>query len=374
MCRLWKTEDDGRIVVDEIAGQLITLAPLLFFGRTRSLAWVVTGFVVFRCLDVWKPGPVRWLDQNVHGGAGVVLDDVLAGVFGAVAMAILMWATIEGDRVKAEVLTIGDELLRGEITDSNKSFLSQRLLTLDIETRFHVTCADDRADMAELFRRAAARSDVVLVSGGLGPTRDDLTIEVLAETFGRKLVLHEPSLEALRGFFARFGREMAAINEKQAWFPEGAEVLDNPIGTAPGHDARAQSPRRAARAAASRALLLHARRAARAVQDDGRAGAAADRVAAARHELGARVAAAHLRHRRVEPRRDAARPAAARRRRARLPHPVPGQPRPSRSRARRAPKRRTRSSRARARCCANGSARSSTAKARRRSNSSPAGC
>jgi nicotinamide-nucleotide amidase len=57
---------------------------------------------------------------------------------------------------------------------------------------------------------------------------------VLAETFGRKLVLHEPSLEALRGFFARFGREMAAINEKQAWFPEGAEVLDNPIGTAPG--------------------------------------------------------------------------------------------------------------------------------------------
>jgi nicotinamide-nucleotide amidase len=136
--------------------------------------------------------------------------------------------------MKAEVLTIGDELLRGEITDSNKSFLSQRLLTLDIETRFHVTCADDRNDIADVFRRAAARSDVVLVSGGLGPTRDDITIEVLAETFGRKLVLHEPSLEALRGFFARFGREMAAINEKQAWFPEGAEVLDNPIGTAPG--------------------------------------------------------------------------------------------------------------------------------------------
>ncbi len=136
--------------------------------------------------------------------------------------------------MKAEVLTIGDELLRGEITDSNKSFLSERLLTLDIETRFHVTCADDRADIADVFRRAAARSDVVLVSGGLGPTRDDLTIEVLADTFGRELVLHEPSLEALRGFFARFGREMAAINEKQVWFPEGAEVLDNPIGTAPG--------------------------------------------------------------------------------------------------------------------------------------------
>ena len=95
MCRLWNTQDDGRIVVDEIAGQLVTLAPLLFLGRAHSFGWVVTGFVLFRCLDVWKPGPVRWLDQNLHGGAGVVLDDVLAGVFGAIAMAILMWATIE---------------------------------------------------------------------------------------------------------------------------------------------------------------------------------------------------------------------------------------------------------------------------------------
>jgi nicotinamide-nucleotide amidase len=136
--------------------------------------------------------------------------------------------------LKAEVLTIGDELLRGEIVDSNKSFLSQRLLTLDIETRFHASVLDDRADMADAFRRAASRSAVVLVSGGLGPTRDDLTIEVLAETFGRKLVLDPASLEAIRAFFARFGREMAEINAKQAWFPEGAEVLPNPIGTAPG--------------------------------------------------------------------------------------------------------------------------------------------
>jgi len=136
--------------------------------------------------------------------------------------------------MKAEILTIGDELLRGEIIDSNKSFLSQRLLSLDVETRWHVTCADDRDDMRETFLRAAARSDVVLVSGGLGPTRDDLTMEVLAQTFGRELVLHEPSLDALRAFFARFGREMAPINEKQAWFPAGADVLENPVGTAPG--------------------------------------------------------------------------------------------------------------------------------------------
>ncbi len=136
--------------------------------------------------------------------------------------------------MKAEVLTIGDELLRGEIVDSNKSFLSDRMLTVDADVRWHASVLDDPADMRDAFRRAAARADVVLVSGGLGPTRDDLTIPVLAETFGRKLVVHEPSLEAIRAFFAGFGREMAANNAKQAEFPEGAEVLPNPIGTAPG--------------------------------------------------------------------------------------------------------------------------------------------
>ncbi len=134
----------------------------------------------------------------------------------------------------AEILTIGDELLRGEIVDSNKSHLSQRLLDLDVETRFHSTVADDPADMADAFRRAAKRAEIVLVSGGLGPTRDDLTIEVLAKTFGRELVLDTASLETIRAFFQRFGREMAEINAKQAYFPEGSEVLANPIGTAPG--------------------------------------------------------------------------------------------------------------------------------------------
>lgn len=136
--------------------------------------------------------------------------------------------------MKGEVLTIGDELLRGEIIDSNKSFLSERLLRLDIETHFHGSVRDDPADMTDAFRRAVSRADVVLVSGGLGPTRDDLTIEVLARTFGRKLVRHEPSLAAIRAFFASVGREMAPVNAKQADLPEGAEALANPLGTAPG--------------------------------------------------------------------------------------------------------------------------------------------
>jgi nicotinamide-nucleotide amidase len=136
--------------------------------------------------------------------------------------------------VKAEILTIGDELLRGEIVDTNKSLLSDRLLRFEVETRFHSSVCDDPADMADAFRRAASRAEVVLVSGGLGPTRDDITFEVLAKAFGRGLVRHEPSLAAIRAFFERLGREMSPSNEKQALLPEGAEALPNPVGTAPG--------------------------------------------------------------------------------------------------------------------------------------------
>ena len=136
--------------------------------------------------------------------------------------------------MKAEILTIGDELLRGEIVDSNKSFLGERLLDYDVECRFQTSVGDDPTDMTDAFRRAVSRSEILLVSGGLGPTRDDLTVEVLARTFGRDLVLDEVSLEGIREFFRRVGRDMAENNAKQAWFPQDAEVLPNPIGTAPG--------------------------------------------------------------------------------------------------------------------------------------------
>jgi phosphatidylglycerophosphatase A len=85
--REWDRKDDGRIVIDEIAGQLVALSPLLFLGRSHSLPWLVTGFVAFRVFDVWKPGPVRWLEQNLRGGAGVVMDDIAAGAFAAAVLA-----------------------------------------------------------------------------------------------------------------------------------------------------------------------------------------------------------------------------------------------------------------------------------------------
>ncbi len=137
-------------------------------------------------------------------------------------------------RSGAWIVTIGDELLRGEIVDSNKSFLSERLLRVDLECERHVTVADDRAAIQETLREAARRARVVLVSGGLGPTLDDITTEVAAAAFGRELVRDLEQVERLRAYFRSVGREMQENNAKQADFPEGAEVLPNPIGTAPG--------------------------------------------------------------------------------------------------------------------------------------------
>ena len=108
--------------------------------------------------------------------------------------------------MKAEILTIGDEVLRGEIVDSNKALLAQRLLSLDIECHYQSSIRDDRRDMEEAFSRAVERSDVLLVSGGLGPTRDDITTEVMSETFGRPLFLDEASLESIDDLHALMAR------------------------------------------------------------------------------------------------------------------------------------------------------------------------
>jgi phosphatidylglycerophosphatase A len=91
--RVFRRKDDGRIVIDEIVGQLLALAPLIVLGIAASLGWLVTGFVVFRGFDIWKPTPARWAERSFEGGAGVMLDDVVAGllaagVVGAAAIAL----------------------------------------------------------------------------------------------------------------------------------------------------------------------------------------------------------------------------------------------------------------------------------------------
>jgi nicotinamide-nucleotide amidase len=136
------------------------------------------------------------------------------------------------------VLSIGTELTRGELINSNAAWLSAELTALGFEVVEHATVDDDRARIAETLNRLAARVRVVVSTGGLGPTTDDLTTEAVASALGVKLVRDETSLEHIRRRLEKFGRTMSDTNAKQADFPEGADVLPNPIGTAPGFGVR----------------------------------------------------------------------------------------------------------------------------------------
>ncbi|MBE6630935.1 MAG: competence/damage-inducible protein A [Ruminococcaceae bacterium] len=134
---------------------------------------------------------------------------------------------------RAEILCVGTELLMGDIVNTNAAYLSRRLATLGIGVYRQSVVGDNRARLAEDLRVALSRADLVITSGGLGPTADDMTKEVAAEVFGRKMHLHEPSLARIERYFAATGREMTPNNRKQAMMPEGATVFQNDYGTAP---------------------------------------------------------------------------------------------------------------------------------------------
>lgn len=134
----------------------------------------------------------------------------------------------------AEIISIGTELTTGAKLDTNSQWLSLELSAIGIPVHFHTTVADDLAANIGALKTAATRADIVLVTGGLGPTLDDLTRDALAQMTGTRLVLHEPSLEIIRRMFARRNREMPERNIVQAMFPEGSEPIPNDRGTAPG--------------------------------------------------------------------------------------------------------------------------------------------
>jgi nicotinamide-nucleotide amidase len=136
--------------------------------------------------------------------------------------------------MKAEILSIGSELTSGQNLDTNAQWLSRRLAEIGIPVGWHTIIADDLNDNVAAFRLAAGRAQLVLITGGLGPTQDDLTREALAHAAGVKLVLHEDILEHIRQLFANRRRMMPERNLVQAQFPEGAEPIANALGTAPG--------------------------------------------------------------------------------------------------------------------------------------------
>ncbi len=136
--------------------------------------------------------------------------------------------------MRAEILSIGTEITSGRNLDTNAQWLSLRLGEIGIPVAFHTTVADDLADNVAAFRIALGRADLVVATGGLGPTLDDLTREALAQVAGVGLVEDAASLEHIRQLFARRGRAMPDRNRVQALFPEGAEPIPNNYGTAPG--------------------------------------------------------------------------------------------------------------------------------------------
>jgi len=133
-----------------------------------------------------------------------------------------------------EIIAIVNEVVQGDVLNSNASWLSQRMSELGFEVKYHTAVPDEEGLMFEAFRNASSRAQVVLVTGGLGPTVDDFSLEVAAKFFGKPLELHAESLAKIKKFFERLGRSMTPNQEKQALLPKDATPLCNDRGTAPG--------------------------------------------------------------------------------------------------------------------------------------------
>ncbi|MEP2772441.1 MAG: competence/damage-inducible protein A [Fulvivirga sp.] len=137
-------------------------------------------------------------------------------------------------RTKAEIITIGDEILYGQIVDTNSQWMSQELDKVGIKTVRKTTISDERTDILGAFKEAESRADIILITGGLGPTNDDLTKPCLAEYFDSKIALDYEALAEVTEFFKSKGLELSDINRQQAFLPECCVRVPNKIGTAPG--------------------------------------------------------------------------------------------------------------------------------------------
>lgn len=136
--------------------------------------------------------------------------------------------------MNAEILCIGTELLLGNIVNTNAAYLSEQLARLGISVYHHTVVGDNAQRLRDALQIACSRADLIVMTGGLGPTYDDLSKETVAQYFNRALVFHQPSYDALLDFFAKRDKPMQENNKKQAYQPEGAVIFPNHSGTAPG--------------------------------------------------------------------------------------------------------------------------------------------
>jgi nicotinamide-nucleotide amidase len=135
--------------------------------------------------------------------------------------------------MRAEIVTTGTELLLGQIDDTNATYLARQLRDLGIDLFFRSTVGDNEHRIAQVLELALDRADLIITTGGLGPTVDDVTREAVAHVTGRPLVLFPDLLAQIEAFFARFGASMSDNNRRQAYLPEGCIPIENPVGTAP---------------------------------------------------------------------------------------------------------------------------------------------
>lgn len=132
------------------------------------------------------------------------------------------------------LISVGTELLFGQITNTNTVYLSQQLNALGINVLYHYTVGDNPERLKEILMYTLEKTDLIITTGGLGPTQDDLTKEIAADALEDTLILHQPSFERLESFFSKLNRKMTENNVKQAYLPENAVVFTNDVGTAPG--------------------------------------------------------------------------------------------------------------------------------------------
>ena len=136
--------------------------------------------------------------------------------------------------MNAEIITSGTELLLGETVDTNSTYIARALRDVGVNLYFKTSVGDNVDRMAMVLRQALDRSDVVIVTGGLGPTVDDVTREAVAQTTGRALVVYPECMAHIEALFARWGRQVSENNRRQAYLPAGSIAIENPVGTAPG--------------------------------------------------------------------------------------------------------------------------------------------
>ncbi len=133
-----------------------------------------------------------------------------------------------------EIIAVGTEILLGNIVNTNAAYLAEKCAGLGLSCYHQDVVGDNEERLSETIKTALGRADILLLSGGLGPTQDDLTKEVAAKVMGKPLYLHEASRDVIKAFFEKRGLEITDNNWKQAMVPEGCIVVDNPNGTAPG--------------------------------------------------------------------------------------------------------------------------------------------